>query len=417
MTVNAADQTGQITTTRLYGLLMALLPLGVAYLLFTIAIRFTPWVSWNPTAEFDASLFSVLFLRPLIALITLIIGVVVIRRRPGNVCGPLIVYFGIGITNSGFSLVTNGYVLALMQFTNQTFLLLLPMLLLVCFPDGRPGTTTAWRIVSALSVPLLVIALLGILTNPAIDDAKIIPNPLFIPALSPLLPISQIGFPLIMFIVMPTAIASIFARYRHSDMHQRQQIRWFLFVCSYLLWLMIAWMVVLAVPGWYDALPGAMVRFASIGYNLIPAIGVGVPILRHRLYDIDIIIRKTLIYSALTAILAAVYFGSVVLAQQVFRTITGQGSDLAIVTSTLAIYALFSPLRRRIQNTIDRRFYRRKYDAEQTLARFNQTLRDEVDIDTLKAQLVSVVRETMQPTKVALWVREPTQRSLLENRQ
>ncbi len=413
MTVNAADQTGQITTTRLYGLLMALLPLGVAYLLFTvayllftIAIRSTPWVSWGPTAEFDASLFSVLFLRPLIALITLIIGVVVIRRRPGNVCGPLIVYFGIGITNSGFSLVTNGYMLALMQFTNQTFLLLLPMLLLVCFPDGRPATRTAWRIVSALSVPLLVVALLGILTNPALDDARMIPNPVFIPALSPLLPISQIGFPLILFIVMPTAIASVFFRYHHSDIHQRQQIRWFLFVCSYLLWLAVAWLVVLAVPGWYDALPGAMVRFASIGYNLIPAIGVGVPILRHRLYEIDIIIRRTLIYSALTAILAAVYFGSVVLAQQVFRALTGQSSDLAIVTSTLAIYALFSPLRRRIQNTIDRRFYRRKYDAEQTLEKFNRTLRDEVDLETLKASLVSVVQETMQPESIGLWLKE-----------
>jgi hypothetical protein len=141
---------------------------------------------------------------------------------------------------------------------------------------------------------------------------------------------------------------------------------------------------------------------------LFPALAIGNAILRHNLYDIDIIIRKTLIYSLLTGILAVIYFGGVVLAQQVFRAATGETPDIAIVLSTLLIAALFSPLRRRIQNTIDRRFYRRKYDAEQTLARFNQTLHDEVDIETLKAQLVGVVNDTMKPTKIALWVKEET---------
>jgi hypothetical protein len=123
----------------------------------------------------------------------------------------------------------------------------------------------------------------------------------------------------------------------------------------------------------------------------ILSLAIGVAILRHRLWDIDIIIRRTLIYSVLTGILAAVYFGSVVLMQQSFRSVTGQSSDLAIVLSTLAIAVLFTPLRRRIQNIIDRRLYRRKYDAEQVIAQFNATLRDEVDIETLKANLIDVV--------------------------
>jgi branched-subunit amino acid ABC-type transport system permease component len=138
---------------------------------------------------------------------------------------------------------------------------------------------------------------------------------------------------------------------------------------------------------------------------MFPAVTIGNAILRHRLYDIDIIIRRTLVYSILTGILAVIYFGGVIVVQQLLRPLT-ESSDLAIVVSTLLIAALFSPLRRRIQSTIDRRFFRRKYDAEQTLARFNQTLRDEVDIETLKAELVGVVQETMQPTKIALWMKE-----------
>ncbi len=145
----------------------------------------------------------------------------------------------------------------------------------------------------------------------------------------------------------------------------------------------------------------------QIFFQFAPLLVVANAILRHRLYDIDIIIRRTLVYSILTAVLAAIYFGGIVLAQQVFRAASGESSDPAIVASTLLIAALFTPLRRRIQQTIDRRFYRRKYDAELTLARFNQTLRDEVDVATLQDQSLGVVQETMQPTKVALWIMSP----------
>jgi hypothetical protein len=139
---------------------------------------------------------------------------------------------------------------------------------------------------------------------------------------------------------------------------------------------------------------------------LIP-LSIGIAILRHRLWDVDIIINRALVYGVLTASLALVYAGGVVGLQGIFRTLAGQESDLAIVASTLAIAVLFQPLRRLVQGLIDRRFYRRKYDAAQTLAAFNTRLRDEVDLDSVTDDLVAVVRETLQPSHVSLWLRPP----------
>src|SRR3712207_2464263 len=130
----------------------------------------------------------------------------------------------------------------------------------------------------------------------------------------------------------------------------------------------------------------------------------------YRLYEIDILINRTLVYGSLTAMLAVIYFGGVATVQAIFRTLTGQQEQpqLAIVVSTLVIAALFMPLRRRIQSFIDRRFYRRKYDAAKTLEAFSAKLRDETDLDALRDDLVGVVRETMQPAHLSLWLRPDT---------
>jgi hypothetical protein len=160
---------------------------------------------------------------------------------------------------------------------------------------------------------------------------------------------------------------------------------------------------VIDTPTWFEWVGEAI--FTAAGTAI--TISIGIAILRYRLYEIDIIINRTLVYGSLTAMLAIVYFGSVTATQAIFRTLTGQEQQpqLAIVVSTLVIAALFNPLRRRIQSFIDSRFYRRKYDARKTLEAFSAKLRDETDLDALSDDLVGVVKDTMQPAHVSLWLR------------
>jgi len=210
---------------------------------------------------------------------------------------------------------------------------------------------------------------------------------------------------MMMFVAGLAAVISLLVRFRWAGGDERQQIKWFASAAALsLVWIFVFTFVVgqSALSG----LPEAIVALSSLLVIPSTPIATGIAILRYRLYDIDRIINRTLVYGALTAMLALVYFGGVATTQAIFRALTGQEQQpqLAIVVSTLVIAALFNPLRRRIQSFIDRSFYRRKYDAAKTLEAFSAKLRDETDLDALSDDLVGVVRETMQPAHVSLWL-------------
>jgi hypothetical protein len=196
---------------------------------------------------------------------------------------------------------------------------------------------------------------------------------------------------------------SLVLRLRRSVGEERQQLKWVVYSVALLAFAVPSTIFVIIM---LQSLESVRVFFAVL-FPLIP-ISVGIAILKYRLYDIDRIINRTLVYASLTATLIAAYFGAIVVLQRVFVLLTGQQSTLAVVASTLLIAALFNPLRRRIQSFIDRRFYRRKYDAKKTLEAFSVKLRDETDLEALNNDLVGVVRETMQPAHVTLWLRPDT---------
>jgi hypothetical protein len=214
-----------------------------------------------------------------------------------------------------------------------------------------------------------------------------------------------------------TTVASQIYRYGwRSTPLQKQQTKWLVAALVVTMLFLITLAPGIFEPPSAEAL-GARLVGALLGgtlfrliFLLFPA-GILIAILRYRLWDIDVIIRRTLVYSVLTGLLALIYFGGVVLLQQLTRSITGESSDVAIVVSTLVIAVLFFPLRRRVQNTIDRRFYRRKYDAAKTLAAFGVTVRDEVELDRLTSELLNVVNETMQPASVSLWLKPTIDRT------
>ena len=337
-----------------------------------------------------------------LAPVTLGIAILCVRHVPDNIIGWMLVTFAYGTSSLAMrrDLLP---VTATVWIANSfiTIFWLSYLLIPLYFPNGYlyPPRFNRWgnQIVALI---VLLNFLLPNLFNRILSygtggNALQTPNPFFIAEFD----YRIITIPFGILGPIGLGLVTLLLRYRNGSSLERLQMRW-------LLGGVIGQVVLVLGLTWLGSFGINTTVFTTLYTILIP-LTIGIATLRHRLYDIDIIIRRTLIYSMLTAILAAVYFGSVVLVQQIFRAATGQSSDLAIVISTLAIAALFSPLRRRVQIVIDRRLYRRKYDAEKTLEAFNQTLRYEVDIDTLMQSLIGVVRETMQPTQVALWVRDP----------
>ena len=199
------------------------------------------------------------------------------------------------------------------------------------------------------------------------------------------------------------AAASVVVRFRRSRGVERLQMKWFVYVTVVLVGSSILTSVIGVATGlrWLEQFSFVLSMVALVGLPIT----VGIAIFRYRLYEIDVVINRTLVYGPLTALLVLFYLAGVVSLQYVFRALTGQESQIAIVASTLLIAALFTPLRRRIQSFIDRSFYRRKYDARKTLEAFSAKLRDKTDLGALNNELVGVVRETMQPAHVSLWLR------------
>jgi hypothetical protein len=219
-----------------------------------------------------------------------------------------------------------------------------------------------------------------------------------------------IGILLLLPLCMVASALSLVLRYRRSGGEEREQIKWIAFAASVVGLLYLITMVssltysgpwgAAGTPLWL----GLLQQASLVSFTAVP-ITVGFAVLKYRLYDIDLLINRTLVYGSLTATLVVLYFGGIVVLQGVFVALTGEKSTLAIVASTLLIAALFTPLRRRIQSFIDRRFYRRKYDARKTLEAFSAKLRDETDLDRLGVDLVEIVSETMQPAHASLWLR------------
>ena len=274
--------------------------------------------------------------------------------------------------------------------------------LALLFPDGRPPSPR-WRAFAWLVGMVVVVGTVAVAYAPQTAAGfDFVNHPLGIEvathAINPLETILY-AFALI-------SAVSLLVRLRRSKGVERQQIKWFAYAVAVLATsASLAYVVFEPMDvrwlGWISSVL-AIVSVAGL------PVAVGVAVLRYRLYEIDLLINRTLVYGALTAILVGVYFGSVAYLQRLLVALTGEKSTLAVVASTLVIAALFNPLRRRIQSFIDRRFYRRKYDAAKTLEAFSARLRDETDLDALSDDLTSVVRETMQPAHVSLWLRPDT---------
>ncbi len=275
--------------------------------------------------------------------------------------------------------------------------------LLLLFPDGRlPARRwrpVAWVAALAIAVVTFLHAFRpGPLTNSAFPSVT---NPFGIETLAGVRDLLEFAAFLLMLGTVLVSAVSLVVRFRRARLLERQQIKWFAYAGAFLALVFLAGPTVLwspAVPGWV----WFCAFFLAVAGMPVCA---GIAILRYRLYEIDTLINRTLVYGSLTVTLVGLYFGGIVVLQRVFVLLTGEQSTLAVVASTLLIAALFNPLRRRIQSFIDRRFYRSKYDVRKTLEAFSAKLREETDLEALNAELVGVVKETMQPAHVSLWLR------------
>src|SRR5579859_2997908 len=341
-----------------------------------------------------------------------VVGALIFGSQPRNVIGRLLIVIGLSLgLGTVLPAAVSGTVtsaadpspqlLLVSWFVSWSWWLLMGPLLLILllFPAGRL-LSRRWRWVAGLLAVcfgafLFVATFSAHIGTP--DGASHLRNPLgFLPEAA--LPIFLAPFQALLLAAVFTCTAAIFVRYRRAAAVEREQIKWFLYACAVFL---LAFAGALFVDHAQVNAYTAVFDLALLGLPL----SIGVAILRYRLWDIDVIIRRTLVYAVLTALLAVAYFGSVVVLQNFIGALTGQRQTaLVTVFSTLMIAALFVPLRRRVQSIIDRRFYRRKYDAARTLAAFGSALRDETNLDQHTTPITAVVDEALQPDSVTLWL-------------
>jgi hypothetical protein len=371
------------------------------------------------------------------------VGALIASRLPTNPIGWIFCGMGLLLTGQRFSTSYADYaLLENFAFPVGEFMawlsgcvwfggLTLGVFLILLFPDGRLPSRR-WRIVAWAAVFGAALSTLGFgfmsdylfLTHPYVQ------NPFGVIGVIgggfttyELFGASRFLGMVLLLTSSLAALLSFLLRLHHARGNERQQITWFLFAAVPLtLFLGLIELNILIANLTFDfmlktvyILPSsnaftAVLYVQGFGLLFIP-IFTYISILKYRLYNIDVVINRTLVYGSLTVTLVALYLGGIVVLQRLFVLLTGQQSTLAVVASTLLIAALFNPLRRRIQSFIDRRFYRRKYDARKTLEAFSATLRDETDLEALRVGLVGVVRETMQPEHVSLWLRPDTPRN------
>jgi hypothetical protein len=403
----------------LFGLTVALFIVAVVFAILTL--------SADPSqfAEFAGGLITILpfFSFP-------VVGVLIASRRPGNAIGWICLITGLfwtaffeEDTSSAYELARTGTVESSVKMdalTQAVWVLpvgLLGIYMILLFPDGRLPSRR-WRpfAVFAGAVMILINVAFALVPGP-LDKHPGVQNPFGLEQFP-----WMAGAAVVMVLLLPLCIlvsaSSLVLRYRRANREMREQIKWLAFAASFvgLMYLVTLVSGLLLSPDSYTTNEPAPLwvslsqQLSYVSFASVP-IAIGFAVLKYRLYDIEIIINRALVYGPLTAALVLIYVGGVVSLQYAFRALTGSESQLAIVASTLAIAALFNPLRRRIQNVTDRRFYRRKYDAAKTLESFSRRLRNETDLDALGADVLAVVRETMQPEHVSLWLREPERKT------
>jgi hypothetical protein len=345
------------------------------------------------------------------------VGAIVASRRPENPIGWLLLLSGLAISINHFGAQYAIYALlaqpgslpageALAWIASWLLPIYsgLQVFYLLLFPTGRLPSRR-WRPLAWLTVAYILV---GVILSAFSSGAYLgslgpIRNPLGIEGFTNF-------YKALLYTVSPllyVAVAlSLLMRLRRAVGVERQQLKWFAYSAAIFALGIVLIVIPIAIdtPSWYEWVGTAI--FTASGAAI--TISIGIAILRYRLYEIDTLINRTLVYGSLTVTLVALYFGGIVVLQRFFVFLTGQQSTLAVVASTLVIAALFNPLRRRIQSFIDRRFYRRKYDAVKTLEAFTAKLRNETDLEALNNELVGVVRETMQPAHVSVWLRPET---------